>query len=359
MKEAVLTRVLIIIFACLFVACNPTGNSKDQGQKEEAEQGEVSSTSFTFNVNNTHLKLNYFSSHDIYKRNDSISRLVIVVHGTGRNPFTYFTNMHKAAKLAGAEDRTLIIAPGFIMEEDLNNNRDLLSDEHIFWTNNGWKQGDESLTDSETNFRTESLSSFEVMDSIVWNIIGSASFPNIEQIVIAGNSAGGQFVNRYLGSNLIHKQVKEIYDIEIKYMIAAPSSYTYLTPERPLPGSPGEFYIPGDTCCNSQYNSYKYGLENLNKYLERSGAAKIREQYGTRSVSYFVGALDNDPEGKSLDRRCEAMLQGKERRERAELFNEYLFYLYGKRWPLTIVPEAEHDHALMFASKEGREWLFN
>ena len=49
------------------------------------------------------------------------------------------------------------------------------------------------------------------------------------------------------------------------------------------------------------------------------------------------------------------MLQGVERKNRAELFVEYLYHVYGKRWSLTLVPDAGHYNAKMFASPEGMQ----
>lgn len=302
--------------------------------------------------------LNYFSSPAISQKNKEINRLVIVVHGNTRNPYTYHKNMKIAAEKAGASEKTLIIAPGFIMEKDLNENRDLLGNDHLFWSNAGWKQGDASVTNADSNKRKQSMSSFEVMDSIIWQIMATGNFPNIKSIVVAGNSAGGQYVTRYVGSNLIHAAVKKRYGIEIKYTIAAPSTYTYLTPERPVIGSPGNYYIPADTSCNHTYNHYKNGLEKLNAYLSETGKEKIKSQYGQRQIAFFVGAEDNDPNHSSLDKTCGAMLQGRQRCERAQLFVAYLEHLYGKKWDLTIVPGSGHDNAKMWASPEGRKWLF-
>ncbi|HVE61567.1 MAG TPA: hypothetical protein VNA26_07095 [Chitinophagaceae bacterium] len=56
-------------------------------------------------------------------KNERINRLVIVVHGNSRNPFTYHKNMRAAAEKAGTSENTLVIAPGFIMEKDLNENK--------------------------------------------------------------------------------------------------------------------------------------------------------------------------------------------------------------------------------------------
>lgn len=325
----------------------------------QTEPREISATSFTFQINGIPLKLNHFSSPAVDQQNEKITNLVIVIHGTNRNPYTYHQNMRAAAEKAGVSERTLVISPGFITESDLNANKDMLGDDHAFWTNTGWKQGDPSLTKSTANKRAAMISSFDIMDSIIWKILSEGNFPNIKQVVVSGNSAGGQYVNRYIGGNLIHDMVKKKFKIEIKYMLAAPSSYTYLTPERPVIGSPGKYFIPADTSCNSGYNNYRHGIENLNEYMSKTGAEKYKTQYGIRKVAYFVGALDNDPDDKNLDKSCPAMLQGLERRNRAELFAAYLFHVYGKRWPLTIVPDSGHDNAKMWASPEGMQWLFN
>ena len=196
------------------------------------------------------------------------------------------------------------------------------------------------------------------MDSLILRILSSGHFPNIRHIIVAGNSAGGQYVNRYCAGNLIHDKVKKLYGIEIKYLVAAPSTYTYLTPERPVLNTPGRFSIPADTSCNAGYDIYKYGLVGFNEYMNRTGADRYKSQLADRKVAYFVGALDNVPNDSSMDRTCPALLQGLQRRERAVLFMDYLQHIYDKRWKLTIVEGSAHDHAKMFASKEGMKWIF-
>ncbi len=324
----------------------------------QIKEREVSSTSFTFQVNNTALKLNHFSSPAVDQKNKKIKRLVIVVHGTNRNPYTYHKNMRIAAEKAGASENTLIISPGFIMERDLNENKDLLTDDHIFWTNSGWKQGDASVNTSKQNIRSQQMSSFEVMDSIIWQVLNSGNFPNIKHIVVSGNSAGGQYLNRYIGGNLIHETVKKKFGIEMKYLVAAPSSYTYFSEERPVIGQLGKYFIPADTSCGRSFNKYRHGMDSLNAYMNITGPEKIKAQYGKRKVSYFVGAQDNDPAVSDLDKSCAAMLMGRERSERAQLYVEYLYHYFGKRSSLTIVDGSGHDHAKMFASENGMKWLF-
>jgi hypothetical protein len=342
-KTLVIVAAFIFFQNCLFAQTAPR---------------EVSSTSFTFYKNGVSLKLNHFSSPAVDIKNTKIDRLVIVVHGTNRNPYTYHKNMRLAAEKAGVSEKTLIISPGFIMERDLNENMDLLGDDHIFWTNSGWKQGDTSVNSSAKNKRTQQLSSFEVMDSIIWQTLNSGKFPNIKHVVVSGNSAGGQFLNRYIGGNLIHESVKKKFGIEIKYLVAAASSYTYQTAERPVIGSPGKYFIPADTSCNKGFNNYRYGMEGLNDYMQQTGKEKIVKQYGERKSAYLVGAQDNDVNDSQLDKSCGALLQGRERKERIELFVDYLHHLYGRKFPLAIVDNSGHDNGKMFASPEGMKWLF-
>ncbi len=74
---------IFCIQSCIHLNAQPTGR-------------EISNTSFTFWRNNTPLKLAYFSSPSLEVTDTKIDRLVIVVHGNSRNPFTYFTNMMTA-----------------------------------------------------------------------------------------------------------------------------------------------------------------------------------------------------------------------------------------------------------------------
>ena len=61
--------------------------------------------------------------------------------------------------------------------------------------------------------------SFAIMDSIVYNFL--TTFDELDEIVLIGNSAGGQFVNRYLGGTNLENQGK------VRYVVSAPSHYLY------------------------------------------------------------------------------------------------------------------------------------
>ena len=81
----------------------------------------------------------------------------------------------------------------------------------------GWKQGDGSKT-------SPPVSSFAALDRLIAGIVRSHRFPGLRHIVVAGHSAGGQFVERYAASTRLSVRVP------VRYVVANPSSYLYLTP---------------------------------------------------------------------------------------------------------------------------------
>jgi pimeloyl-ACP methyl ester carboxylesterase len=96
-------------------------------------------------------------------------------------------------------------------------------------------------------------------------------FPNLHSVVLAGHSAGGQFVQRYATANTER--------LPTLYIVANPSSYLYMDKQRWTASSP-EFAVPSpqeQSIC-PLYNHYKYGLEGLNIYMQVAGVSKIRSQ---------------------------------------------------------------------------------
>src|SRR4029078_2911446 len=73
------------------------------------------------------------------------------------------------------------------------------------------------------------VTSFDVMDAILRRLARRDSFPNLRTIIVAGHSAGGQFVPRYQMSTQVHETLA----IPVSYIVANPSSYAYLDPMRP------------------------------------------------------------------------------------------------------------------------------
>jgi pimeloyl-ACP methyl ester carboxylesterase len=273
-----------------------------------------------------------YSSFPLGVANATVSRAVVIVHGSSRNAVDYYDYAARAVPSS-----VLVVAP------QLQTSSDSPSSTELHWDDSGWKRGDQSLGGA---FQ---VSSFEVIDDLVRAM--RTTFPNLGTVVIAGHSAGGQFVQRYAATST---------DARAHFVVANPSSYLYLGPERPVGGA---FSIPADAC--SWYNHYRYGLEDLGEtpYVSRIGAATLKARYGQARVTYLLGALDTDPNASDLDTTCEAQAQGATRLERGQRFYEHLAIAYGTgvygRHTLQVVPGVGHSASGMFGSAAGRTALTN
>jgi len=62
----------------------------------------------------------------------------------------------------------------------------------LFWTDNGWKQGDDSLA-TKQHPRPIKVGSFELLDGIPAQLADRTRFPNLKQIIIGGHNAKDMF----------------------------------------------------------------------------------------------------------------------------------------------------------------------
>ncbi len=295
-------------------------------------------------------------SHPLDVQDENIERAVIVVHGVLRNADEYFPHMMDAVKYADVESNTLVIAPQFLLEEDVAEFE--LADEVIFWggeTGEGWKKGDDSLS-TEDHPRTVAVSSFEVVDRMVEQVTLKGIFPKLKDVIVIGHSAGGQYVNRYAAGTQIGDFLPE--GIHLRFIVANPSTYVYFNGERRLPGATSEFAVPENA--DPDYNDYKYGLENLNAYTAAVGVATIRADYPKKDVAYLLGG--EDIKEAHLEQTANAMLQGQHRLERGQVYYHYLKHTFGEgitqTHKIAIVPCVGHDHAAIFRSEAGVKYLF-
>lgn len=273
-------------------------------------------------------------------RNESVRRAVVVIHGNGRNAGDYFEYAIAAARLEHGLNDALVLAPHFRTRDDRPS-----ANEH-YWSSHGWKIGNKSRD-------SRRVSSFSVMDRLLALLCpaGSPMFPNIRTVVIAGHSAGGQFVNRYLagGSGCPNAAV------ETRYLVMNPSSYLYVDERRrSMPSGP--FTAPRTGC--RTYDDYKYGLRELNSYMRRVGTDEIRRRLFTRRAWYLAGEADTAT-GRSLDQRCEAELQGPNRLVRHANYRDYAGQF--EKWTGSVfvtIPGIGHSGRRMLASEPARVIAF-
>jgi len=273
-----------------------------------------------------------------------IAHAIVGIHGNLRRPDQTFTALIDAARAAHATSRVAIITPFF------QTGNDQPADDEARWTSAAWKEG--GAADEPYG-----LSSFTVVDGILRSLADKEKFPRLRSITLVGHSAGGQFTQRYAAAG---EAPAELSGIRIRYMVANPSSYLYLSNLRPDLSDPtaSAFDVPDSSC--AEYNSYKYGLRDLDSssYLRRVGAREMRARYLSRSVTYLLGSADVERDSE-LDTEPAAELQGIHRFDRGLRYTNYL-RTYFPTAPHTrlIVPGVAHENAAMFASRQARSVLF-
>lgn len=289
--------------------------------------------------------LTLYASAPIDKPQPQIRRALIMVHGTDGNVESYYRTAIEATRLAGKLNETLVIAPRFVER----GHHDQFADEREFiWTRGAdWRAGD--LSNREVPPR---VSSFDLMNRLLARLADAKLFPDLSTIVLAGHSAGGQFVQRYAIG-----QAEDPKLVQMLFVVANPSSYLYLDGSRPDPDNPGGF-APFDRG-KCQANLFKYGFEKLNAYFKEQLVDEMTARYRARTVVYLLGESDTDPNAANLSRTCAAMAQGETRFARGKAFMAYMDRFYRPHdHRMVIVPGVGHSARGMFQSPRGLAVLF-
>ncbi|TWR97929.1 alpha/beta fold hydrolase [Pseudomonas saxonica] len=271
-----------------------------------------------------------------------VQRALIVIHGRLRNAQTYLHSAEQAATQAGQLSTTLIIAPQFLNQTDIN--RHALPDAVLRWQGNDWMAGAPALG-------PQPLSSYAALDHILERLGDRKRFPELREVVIAGHSGGAQVVQRYALTTQADTALKAK-GIKVRYVVANPSSYAYFTAQRPVPTF--------DQASCPDFNTWKYGLIDLPAYAKGQKQQALEQAYVERDITYLLGAKDTDPNHPALDKSCEAEAQGAFRLVRGKNYVEYLTQRHpqGLNQRLVEVPGVGHNGDQMFTSPEGQKALF-
>ena len=312
-------------------------------------QFDVGSNRLFIYQNGDSLGLPYYSNLSLNEVHDDTKLAIVVLHGASRNADDYYDRMYAVVNGVGM-DSTIIIAPQFLRTGDLDVHN--LSEDVLYWTNTtNWTAGYTSGNTSNHN-RPFTISSYSIMDTLLYRL--AMNNPILNQMVFVGFSAGGQFVNRYVGGNDVTERIFQEFNLPIRYIVGSPSSYLYMNDERRIEGTVDQFSVPSGC---SGYNDYKYGLDDLNNYMSTAGSDSIRIRYSRREVIYLIGGSDN--EGTT---DCQSMAQGNHRYERSIIYFNYLQYYFSSeilgRHQHAIIPNIDHDSYNIFNSACGRKALF-
>jgi hypothetical protein len=306
--------------------------------------------------NGSTLQLEVCSNGSLTATDASVRRLVVVIHGDQREACSYASSVVKAADLAGQLADTLVVAPHFVSDGDVAADPSLAVDT-LYWSSGGWKSGAQSLVSPSP--RPWSISSFDVVDTLVQALLTPQHLPSVTQLVIAGHSAGGQFVNRYAAGTA--SPSGDPAGVARRYVVANPSSYLYWNGNRQLGGTWRPLTAAEKAVCPG-FDDYKYGLQRRTGYMAGVDVATLRSRYAASRVTYLLGDQDTDPADDSLDTGCAAELQGATRLERGLRYTQHLgMALTSAVYQLhttTIVPGVGHSAYAMFTSPAGRTALF-
>ena len=258
----------------------------------------------------------------------------------------------------------MIISPAFHSNDRGCN--DKLEPNEVSWSCHGdsWRSGGTAASD-------KSLTSFDFMDELLRKLADKKVFPNLTNIVVAGHSAGGQFVSRYEMAN----RVDEGLGVPVTYVVANPSSYAWPVSDRPLPVEDGlpenevagwkserphtKFsYGPFDIAKAKDYDTWPYGLEGrTGGYTAKMSDELLRKQLASRHTIYLLSQVDTLPLG-GFDGSPGAMAQGVTRRGRGEAFAEYLKDKLGSTNKAVIVPECGHNDRCVYTTDEVLPLIF-
>ena len=312
-------------------------------------QFDVGSNRLFVYQNGDSLGLPYYSNLSLNEIHDDTKLAIVVLHGASRNADDYYDRMN--AIVNGVDmDSTIIFAPQFLRTGDLDGNN--LPEDVLYWTSTtNWTAGYNSGNTS-THARPFTISSYSIMDTLLYRL--AMNNPILNQMVLVGFSAGGQFVNRYVGGNDVTERIFQEFNLSIRYIVGSPSSYLYMNDERRIQGTVDQFAVPSGC---SGYNDYKYGLDDLNNYMSNAGSDSIKIRYSRREVIYLIGGSDD---AGTTD--CQSMAQGNHRYERSIIYFNYLQYYFSSeilgRHQHAIIPNIDHDSYNIFNSACGRKALF-
>ena len=316
-----------------------------------------------------------YRTHALTQRNTAIEHAVIVIHGQGRNADGYFRHGLAGAFLADALKTTLLLSPRFASNEG-KDCRDKLDTKEVGWVCLGpesWRNGGEQATPASKN-----LTSFDFMDALVSKLSDATLFPNLRSLVIAGHSAGGQYVNRYQMVNRLHEKILAERKINISYVISNPSSYTYPEALRPtraaVPASiasaaPGymrpvvegkeekAFVAFSDATGCTNFNRWPYGLEQKLGYVANVSDDLLKQQLAKRPATFLLGELDILPL-YGFDSSCAAMAQGPTRLARGFAYTKFVNDTLNANHPAVMVPACGHDARCMFSAEAALPHLF-
>lgn len=239
-----------------------------------------------------------------------ITRAIIIIHGWPRRDIDADEDLQRRAGSLAAG--TLFVTPQFVTEVDVNAHH--LSPTTLRWKERDWLQGYDARSPAP-------ISTFAVIDQIFSRLADRGIFPHLKEIVLAGHSAGGQFVQRYAVVGHAAQEI-DASPISVRYVVANPAAYLYFDDKRPQ--ADGSFAEVSALCPAA--GIWNNGLSSkLPPYVQQPVEPAVLEKgYFQRDVVYLLGTADNDPNADAVGQSCTYKSQGATRLERGHAYFRYL-----------------------------------
>jgi len=309
------------------------------------------STKIKYVVSGDTLTQPYYRNIPLANTSADIKYAIISLHGDGRNADEHFNIIGQATVNAGLEDSTILLAPVYPFQDDINQYN--LGDDVLYWSDTDWNAGDLSRN-TQSNPRPFRISSFSTMDSIYHRLVENN--PNLKRIVLTGHSAGSQMVVRYAAGGRAQADLTET-GIDFVFVPTNTPSFLYYDDNRVL-NQNAEVFEFGPSDCGSA-SQYKYGLDNLNQYMENTGEATIIENHKQAGVTYLIGQYDFGGQTNT----CARMVQGSSRLIRTHVYFSYIGFFYGdsiyNNHRMAEIPAAYHEFDEIVFTDCGMNALFN
>ena len=278
----------------------------------------------------------YAANRSVTEPDPRITCLVFSFHGRDRIAGQYVENVLRAAEsVDGAAERTLVIAPQLFSRDHLP---DDVPEGMLYWKTSPFRGSAAAETGPRGN--PVRLSAFALIDAWAEELLKETRFTGIREVVFAGHSGGGQLVQRYA----LVGGFEPGEGIGVRYVVSAPSSYAYASPER-FDRAQGRFAVPDAAGAGGcpEYDRWGYGFDEPYAYFADADPMVLEARYAERRVFYLCGSEDADPNHPTLSRTCESMLQGEHRLDRMLTFRSYLRFRHGRsiaeRHRFAVVPE--------------------
>ncbi|PWN52785.1 hypothetical protein IE53DRAFT_294671, partial [Violaceomyces palustris] len=224
-----------------------------------------------------------------------VKRAVIQIHGENRDSWNQwlYADLALDRAIRGGEvkrEEVVIMAPQFFQALDVgafaaDAQGASITNTLVWPIGTSWGDGSVALYPNGTA-GGRSVGGFDALDAAVSYFTNRDDFPNLETVVVAGFSLGGQLAHRY---SVLRKDTSQ--DDRIHYWISSPNSFLYLNSSRP--NTVGKE-------CKETYNNYKYGLAaNLPPYVNSTASpvsnlksTDLIATFLSRRVIYMVGSQD-------------------------------------------------------------------